>query len=151
MEITNVRVRLADGVNERLCGYCTVTFDNEFVVRDLRIIVGDKGLFVAMPSRKGQRRCPRCGMKNSYQAKFCCECGNRLKLRMKVSPADQARLHVDIAHPITPECRHRIQESVISAFEKEKARASMEGYVPPPPDDEIPSEYFEEHTEFERS
>ncbi len=150
MEITNVRVRLADGVNERLCGYCTMTLDNEFVVRDLRIIVGDKGLFVAMPSRKGQRRCPRCGVKNSYQAKFCSECGNRLKMRIKAGPADQARLHVDIAHPITPECRRKIQDCVINAYEKEKTRANVEGYVPPPADDEIPSEYFEEHTELER-
>ncbi|HAK96221.1 MAG TPA: stage V sporulation protein G [Planctomycetes bacterium] len=150
MEITNVRVRLADGVNERLCGYCTMTIDNEFVVRDLRIIIGDKGLFVAMPSRKGQRRCPRCGVKNSYQAKFCSECGNRLRMRLKPGPAEQSRLHVDIAHPITPECRRKIQDCVISAYEKEKTRASAEGYVPPPSDDEIPSEYFEEHTELER-
>lgn len=150
MEITNVRVRLADGVNERLCGDCTMTIDNEFVVRDLRIIIGDKGLFVAMPSRKGQRRCPRCGVKNSYQAKFCSECGNRLRMRLKPGPAEQSRLHVDIAHPITPECRRKIQDCVISAYEKEKTRASAEGYVPPPSDDEIPSEYFEEHTELER-
>ncbi len=51
MEITEVRVSPIDG-DEKLKGFATVIFDNEFVVRDLKIINGQKGLFVAMPSRK---------------------------------------------------------------------------------------------------
>ena len=50
MEITEVRIFLRD--EEKLKAYATVTFDNAFVVRNLRIIKGDKGLFVAMPSKK---------------------------------------------------------------------------------------------------
>ncbi len=51
MEITEVRVSPIEG-DEKLKGFATVIFDNEFVVRDLKIISGQKGLFVAMPSRK---------------------------------------------------------------------------------------------------
>ncbi len=51
MEITEVRVSPIEG-DEKLKGFATVIFDNEFVVRDLKIINGQKGLFVAMPSRK---------------------------------------------------------------------------------------------------
>ncbi len=50
MEITEVKVY---PVNEdRLKAYVTITLDNCFVVRDLKIILGNDGLFVAMPSKK---------------------------------------------------------------------------------------------------
>jgi stage V sporulation protein G len=50
MEITDVRVFPVD--EDRLKGYATITFDSCFVVRDVKIIEGPKGLFVAMPSKK---------------------------------------------------------------------------------------------------
>src|ERR1051325_799386 len=50
MEITEVKVF---AVNEdRLKAYVTITIDNCFVIRDLKIINGNNGLFVAMPSKK---------------------------------------------------------------------------------------------------
>lgn len=50
MEITEVRVYPVD--EEKLKAYVTITFDNCFVVRDIKIIKGQEGLFVSMPSRK---------------------------------------------------------------------------------------------------
>ena len=50
MEITDVRVFPVE--EEKLKGYATITFDDCFVVRDLKIISGTNGLFVAMPSKK---------------------------------------------------------------------------------------------------
>lgn len=50
MEITDVRVFPVE--EDKLKGYATVTFDSCFVVRDLKIILGTNGLFVAMPSKK---------------------------------------------------------------------------------------------------
>lgn len=50
MEITEVKVYPVN--EERLKAYVSVTFDNCFVVRDLKIINGTGGLFVAMPSKK---------------------------------------------------------------------------------------------------
>jgi stage V sporulation protein G len=50
MQITEVRVF---PVNEdKLKAYATITFDGCFVVRDLKVIHGNSGLFVAMPSKK---------------------------------------------------------------------------------------------------
>ncbi len=50
MEITEVKVF---PVNEdKLKAYVTIIFDNCFVIRDLKIINGNSGLFVAMPSKK---------------------------------------------------------------------------------------------------
>lgn len=50
MDITEVKVFPVN--EERLKAYVTITFDNCFVVRDLKIINGNNGLFVAMPSKK---------------------------------------------------------------------------------------------------
>jgi stage V sporulation protein G len=51
MEITEVRVFPVNN-EERLKAYVTITIDNVFLIRDLRVINGNAGLFVAMPSRK---------------------------------------------------------------------------------------------------
>lgn len=50
MEITEVRVSIRN--EERLKAYVTVTFDDAFVVRHIRIVKTEKGLLVSMPSRK---------------------------------------------------------------------------------------------------
>lgn len=51
MEMTEVKVYLAKE-NGRLKAYATIVFDDSFIVRDLKIIEGGKGLFVSMPSRR---------------------------------------------------------------------------------------------------
>ncbi|MGB8367030.1 MAG: septation regulator SpoVG [Candidatus Babeliales bacterium] len=51
MEITEVKVFPAKG-DGRLKAYATIVFDNAFIIRDLKVIEGHKGLFVSMPSRK---------------------------------------------------------------------------------------------------
>ncbi len=50
MDVTEVRVFPVD--EEKLRAYVTITIDNCFVVRDLKVIKGNNGLFVAMPSKK---------------------------------------------------------------------------------------------------
>jgi len=50
VEITEVRITLRDEV--RLKAFANVTFDDSFVVRGLKVINGDSGFFVSMPSRK---------------------------------------------------------------------------------------------------
>ena len=50
MEITEIRVHLRE--EEKLKAFVTVTFDNCFVVRNMKIIEGNKGLILCMPSRK---------------------------------------------------------------------------------------------------
>ena len=42
----------------------------------------------------------------------------------------RAKLYADIAHPINSACREMIQQRVIQAFEEEKARSKLPGYVP---------------------
>ncbi len=51
MEITDVRIRKIDSEG-KMKAVVSVTFDNEFVVHDIKIIESQNGLFIAMPSRK---------------------------------------------------------------------------------------------------
>ncbi|MCL2044301.1 MAG: septation regulator SpoVG [Treponema sp.] len=51
MEITDIRVRKVAGEG-KLKAYVTITFDNCFVVHNVKIIEGKTGVFIAMPSRK---------------------------------------------------------------------------------------------------
>ncbi len=51
MQITDVRVRKVSKEG-KMKAVVSITLDNEFVVHDIKVIEGDKGLFIAMPSRK---------------------------------------------------------------------------------------------------
>lgn len=130
MVITEVRIKLCEENNERLLAFCSVTFDNAFVVRDLKIIDGTRGTFVAMPSRKLTDRCTGCSCKNHLRARFCNSCGCRLDEYRAVRTADgRAKLHADIAHPIHSGSRELVQAAVIRAYQDEKERAKMPGYI----------------------
>jgi stage V sporulation protein G len=133
VEITEVRIKLMEdnsGSNERLQAFCSITFDDMFVVRDLKIIEGAKGFFVAMPSRKLTDRCHNCGTKNHLRSRFCNQCGCRLDENRAIRDADgRAKLHADIAHPINSMCREKIQSAVLASYADELERAKMPGYV----------------------
>jgi stage V sporulation protein G len=126
MEITECRVVLKDSPDKKLRAYATVTFDNCFVVRNIKIIEGTSGLFIAMPSRKIKQPCPKCGFKNEVRVKFCNQCAALLPVTAR--PAAQeaqnsAQMeHKDIAHPITQSFREHLQKKILEAYEQEKAK-----------------------------
>jgi stage V sporulation protein G len=133
VEITEVRIKLMEdnsGSNERLQAFCSITFDDMFVIRDLKIIEGAKGYFVAMPSRKLTDRCHTCGTKNHLRSRFCNQCGSRLDENRALRDADgRAKLHADIAHPINSMCREKIQSAVLASYADELERSKQPGYV----------------------
>lgn len=90
MKITDVRVRKVakDG---KMKAVVSITLDDEFVVHDIKVIEGEKGLFIAMPSRRAAD--------GEYR---------------------------DIAHPINSGTRERIQEIILSEYEKAAAEAEAE-------------------------
>ncbi len=133
MEITEVRIKLMEdssGSNERLQAFCSITFDDAFVIRDLKIIEGAKGFFVAMPSRKLTDRCTHCSTKNHLRSRFCNQCGSRLDENRAIRDAEgRAKLHADIAHPINSTCREKLQGAVLASYADELERAKMPGYI----------------------
>ena len=142
MEISEVRVKLIENKDDRLKAFCSITMDNEFVVRDIKIIEGTGGYFVAMPSRKMSDHCTHCGGKNHLRSKYCNNCGAKLpENRARKDVKGRMKLHADIAHPINSNCRHRIQEKVIEAFKRELEKSTQPGYKPvemDEPDDDVP-------------
>lgn len=131
MEITEVRIKLVNRRADKLRAFCSITLENAFVIRDLKIIEGAKGPFVAMPSRKVADRCPGCGLKNHRRAKFCNECGGRIPAPPPAGELDgRPRLHADIAHPISAAAREAMEKRVLGAYSEEIERSKLPGYKP---------------------
>lgn len=82
MEITDIRIRRVTSEG-KLKAYVTVTFDDCFVIHNVKIIEGKTGVFIAMPSRKTKT--------GEYK---------------------------DIAHPISPEFRARLQDSIVASYDR---------------------------------
>jgi stage V sporulation protein G len=80
MEITDIRIRKVP-TEGKVKAYVPVTFDEGFVVQNVKIIEGKNGVFIAMPSRRT----------NTGEYK-------------------------DIAHPICPDFRTRLQEKILAAY-----------------------------------
>ena len=133
MEITEIRVFLKEGQDKKLKAYTTVTFDNAFVVRNIKVIQGSNGLFIAMPSRKAKSPCPKCNFKNEVGSRFCNKCGTTLPVQDKpISAADMTTMtsqseHRDIAHPVTQQFREYLQAKILEAYKKESEKGTGHG------------------------
>jgi stage V sporulation protein G len=90
MQITDVKVRKIT-TEGKMKAIVSVTFDDEFVVHDIKVIEGQNGLFIAMPSRK------------TSDGEF-----------------------KDIAHPLNTATRERIQNAILSEYEKIKSEEVTE-------------------------
>lgn len=126
MQVTEVRIKLMEGSEDRLRAFCSITLDHSFVIRDLKVIDGASGPFVAMPSRKLSGHCYRCNYKNHLRAAYCNQCGTKLKV--VVPPDSPQKLYADVAHPVNSECREMISIAVLAEFEAELMRAAQPGY-----------------------
>lgn len=123
IRVTDVRVKLSPPGQEKLVGYCAMTLNDGIVVKDIKVIDGDTGLFVAMPSRKITRHCPHCRTTNPIRANYCNECGHHLS--EKAADRDRRgreRLHFDVVHPINADVRAYVHEAIVT--EVERARSS---------------------------
>lgn len=108
MKITGVRLELSG--ETKVLAYCNVVIDHNFVIKDVKIIDGDDGPFVCMPSKKAQRACPNCHTKNVVIANYCNECGDEL-VRERID-----KLYCDVCHPLNNECRLYIQNCVLREY-----------------------------------
>ena len=128
LDITEIRIKLMEESEDRLRAFCSITIDDCFVVRDLKIIDGSNGPFVAMPSRKLTGHCPRCRHKNHLRAVYCNHCGSKLGADSGGGLDSPQKLYADVAHPINSACRELIQSAVVQEFQAELARSQQPGY-----------------------
>lgn len=133
MEISEIRVFLKEGQDKKLKAYTTVTFDQVFVVRNIKVIEGANGLFIAMPSRKMKGNCLKCNFKNEVGSKFCNQCGASLPAHVPVHLTqdddaghshDVKSDHRDIAHPVTQKFREYLQGKILEAYKTEIEKKS---------------------------
>jgi len=130
MNITEIRIKLLLNQRDKLRGFASITIDDVLVIRDIKVIEGARGLFVAMPSRKLCDRCPACAAKNHMRARYCNDCGARLaEDRGELDERGRPRLYADIAHPIHQQARDFVQGAVLAAYAEELDRSKQEGYV----------------------
>jgi stage V sporulation protein G len=130
MNITEVRIKLLLGQRDKLRGFASITVEDRLVIRDIKIIEGGRGPFVAMPSRKLCDRCPSCAGKNHIRARYCNDCGARLPdARGNLDERGRLRLYADITHPISQEARDQVQNVVLGAYFQELEHSKQEGYV----------------------
>jgi len=99
MQVTDVKVKIMHSEGN-LKAYATVTFDDEFVVKDIKVIEGTKGLFIAMPSKPLKNRRNEEATEEEYSE-------------------DRRNLHKDIAHPINAAAREKIQTAILTKYEEE--------------------------------
>lgn len=133
IEVTFVRIKLPHEPPQlrkdwRFLGYADVEFDDCFVVKDCRILVGGGGTpFVVFPSKKVTDRCPSCRAGNPIRARFCNECGGALDpdRPAPVVRAGRTHLHLDVCHPFRVGLREVVRDAVLEAYHD--ALADAEG------------------------
>ncbi len=118
MKITEVRIFTRDNSDDKVKAYVSVTFEDAFVVRDLKILEGVNGLLVVMPSRRMHISCSECGYKNRYKSRFCNQCGKNIEKVSQQIPVSRKEEYRDIAHPINTEMRNYMQGAIIKAYEE---------------------------------
>jgi len=153
MKITEVRIFPTESRDGKLKAFATMTFDDWFVVRNVKVIQGNNGLFVAMPSRKAVTACSKCQYKNVIGSKYCNQCGAQVHAHVESHHGGDRESHggshMDIAHPITQECRVYIQDKILEAYSKEAPQEKgssepVEKTAKPEPVEEKPAEKIAE-------
>jgi len=114
---------------DRLRGFCSVTFDKSFVVRDLKIIDGNSGPFVAMPSRKLTANCHNCRTKNHMRANFCNQCGKKLRHNRPQRVIEELEKELELAKE--PNYRSRYDEGYDSNHSPKKKPSEPAAEKPP--------------------
>ena len=119
IRITNVQVKLNDLDDHRLLGFATLEIDRSFVIKDLKIIQGERGPMIGMPNRKVKFSCPNCGTKNHLRANFCNDCGQKIEYQRNSEERESP--YADVAHPTSSKCRQYVELCVLAQYRRKLA------------------------------
>ena len=129
MNVTGVRIHLEK--HFELKAYATVELDGEFVVRQVKVIQKNGKLSVYFPSRKQTTPCPKCRHPVPITDEFCGRCSEdqgpqeprleELRNWLRLEPSERLSVHMEVAHPVTKECRQEIERVVLEAYRRELA------------------------------
>ena len=118
MEITDVRLRKIE-TEGKLRAYVSITFDDSFVVHDLRVIDGNKGMFVAMPSKR---------LPNGDHKDIAHPINTEIREKIQNAVLDVYNRELEEApHPkVEPKVEPKAEEAVEESKEEEKEEAVEE-------------------------
>ncbi|PWT95204.1 MAG: hypothetical protein C5B53_11780 [Candidatus Melainabacteria bacterium] len=130
--ISEVRIKLwtPRDAGDPLRAYAKVVLNRGVAIQDLRVIEGDTGIFVSMPSHKIQDHCPFCNTKNFVAAACCEKC--HATLDPDRAPRDRRgrpKVYADLVFPINQASRNMFNDAVIPAYYYEVMLADRPGYV----------------------
>lgn len=122
MEVTGVRIkghfgdmRIHRQSPTRLVSFASIDLDNCLAIHGLRIIDGEKGMFVAFPNEKKRRPCLECRRRCAFDDAYCGGCGAVLPV-VALDVAAGERAFLDTVHPITSELRTTITAAVMTEY-----------------------------------
>lgn len=124
MNITDIRLDMIDNPSGKLRAFCSLTFNDEFVVKNFKIIEGNHGLFVAMPSRKLTKPCYKCDNRVFRRANYCDRCGKEFDDRSGNRHSDSGETHSDIAFPIEDDFREKLEDQLIESYHRRRKGGS---------------------------
>lgn len=114
MNVTEVRIKMpSPGENPRLLAYCSLVLDGEYAVHDLKLIQGNSGVILSMPSRRLMDRCPVCGCPNDLRSSYCGRCG------LYLEQPEHGPVRADVFHPLSNPARLRLQHAVQAEYDKQ--------------------------------
>ncbi len=115
MRITEVHVKLPEQhSNPRLLAYCSAVFNGDFAVHDIKLVQGNNGVILSMPSRRRKDHCPGCHHANEFNANYCSNCGNRLPPLTDLDV--QLPERADVFHPLNSRARLWLQDAIWDAY-----------------------------------
>lgn len=111
--------------DSRINGFIRLVFDDSYLLGDLRLIEtntdGKNRVFLAMPSRYAELRCPHCNHRTPKRGRFCFVCGVALP---EIGPLPRDHFHIDAFHPLTHRARQRLEGFVLDRVLGFKSKAS---------------------------
>ncbi len=122
MEISNIQLDIVDNPTGKLRAFCSMTINDQFVVKNFKVIEGNHGLFVAMPSRKLTKPCYNCDNRVFRNANYCDRCGKKFGERGDSGHYDSEESHTDIAFPIQESFREQLEDRILGEY-----RSRVEG------------------------
>ena len=131
MEFSDIKVQLLAEPRDSLRAYVNLTIDECLVLRDIKVIEGSKGLFVAMPSQEITRSCERCRGTNPVRARFCSHCAQPPSdYPRQMLNGRRPRPYTDVVHPINRTGRELFESTILTAYQREREQSLAPGYVP---------------------
>lgn len=109
MFLSEIVIKPGDGSN--VIHFIDIVIEDQYRLNDIKIIRTSKGKYhLVLPSRKIEKRCIHCSIKNKISAKYCNDCGGLLQ--------PEQQLYADLFFPICIEARQKLEEVFLSKFKE---------------------------------